>query len=84
MKQGNKTQKTSEKSGVFCLSGKETEWNQSGAGILPQEKAFDIHIMKRFTIPIRSKGSKREGMYAELQEELTFRLLKHMNAVTGE
>lgn len=27
---------------------------------------------------------EREGMYTELQEELTFRLLKHMNAVTGE
>ena len=27
---------------------------------------------------------EREGMYTELQEELTFRLLKHMNAVIGE
>ncbi len=27
---------------------------------------------------------KREGMYTELQEELTFRLIKNMNAVIGE
>lgn len=26
---------------------------------------------------------EREGMYTELQEELTFRLHKHMNAVIG-
>lgn len=54
---------------------------------MPGRNTKGREAIKEITSLSKAKAAEmvyeREGMYAELQEELTFRLLKHMNAVIG-